>query len=73
MAGACWERFSCVDRLQGSCYFLFTARMVKLVDTLGSGSSAGNSMEVQVLFRAKGNSLVDKYLSISHMVRMFSS
>ena len=26
--------------------------MVKLVDTLGSGSSGGNAVEVQVLFRA---------------------
>lgn len=27
--------------------------MVKLVDTLGSGSSGSNAVEVQVLFRAK--------------------
>ena len=36
------------------CYFLgaLNARMVKLVDTLGSGSSGRKAVEIRVLFRA---------------------
>ena len=33
-------------------YAAYPARMVKLVDTLGSGSSGRKAVEVRVLFRA---------------------
>ena len=42
-----------VDNNPRKAYCIETARMVELVDTLVSGTSAVTGMEVQVFFRAK--------------------
>jgi hypothetical protein len=47
------RRFRRVDEPALLRLFFFRARMVKLVDTLGSGSSGRKAVLVQVQFRAK--------------------